>query len=98
MQEKAESINTKHRNILQKNGQRTFKDCIYEKVLTVFWKFDAKKWLNFYWNEIKVPHVLQKNFLAITTKIQTKNWRKSEKNYQNRISICTILWNKITSR
>ena len=32
-----------------------------KKVLTVFSKLNAKKWLKFYWNEIKVPHVAKKN-------------------------------------
>ena len=41
----------------KKNGQ---KNCIHE-ILSVFQKLNAKKWLNFYWNEIKVPHVAQKD-------------------------------------
>ena len=34
-------------------------------------------------------------FLVIKSKIQTKNWKKLAKNYENRISKCTILWNKL---
>ena len=33
-----------------------------KKNLTVFRKTNANKLLNFYWNEIKVLHVTQKNF------------------------------------
>ena len=36
-------------------------------------------------------------FLVINSKIQ-KTEKKIAKNYENRISKCTILWNKITSR
>ena len=33
-----------------------------KKVLTVFQKNNAKKRLNFYWKEIKVPYVAQKDY------------------------------------
>ena len=66
--------------------------------LTIFSKLNAKNWLNFYWNEIKVPHVAQKKLSSNYNQNTNEKLTKIGKKYQNRISICTILWNKITSR
>ena len=53
------------------------------KILTVFSKLNAKKWLNFYWNEIKVPHVAQKklssNYNQKTNEKLTKIGKKTTK-------------------
>ena len=36
-----------------------FKTAFMKKIYLFFQKLNIKKWLNFYWNEIKVPHVPQ---------------------------------------
>ena len=58
-QEKEEFRHTKQWNILQKSGQKIFKTAFVNKIYLFFQKLNTKKWLNFYWNKIKVPHVPQ---------------------------------------
>ena len=41
---------------------KIYKTAFMEKILTVFWKLNTKKGLNFHWNEVKVPHVAQKDY------------------------------------
>ena len=39
------------------------------KIYLFFQKINTKKWLNFYWNEIKVPHVPQNTI--------SSNWKQN---------------------
>ena len=53
-----------------------FEAAFMKKNWTVFQKLYDKKWFNFYWNEIKVPHFAQ---YFLVTETETKNWHKLEK-------------------
>ena len=83
----------------KKKRSKNIQDCIYEKKFICFFKnLTPKNDCIFFETKLKslvFPKIL---FLVIKSKIQTKNLKKLAKNYENRISKCTILWNKITSR
>ena len=94
-QEKAEIRHAKHWNILQKSGQKIFKTAFMKKIYLFFKNLTPKKDCIFIETKLKslmFPKIL---FLVIKSKIQTKNWKELAKNYEKRISKCTILWNKL---
>ena len=70
---KKQNSNLRNIEIFCKKRSKNYQDCIREKVNC---SSNAKKRLNFYLNENKVPCVAQKDFLVTKTKIQTKKLTK----------------------
>ena len=68
------------------------------KVLTVFSKLNAKNDWIFIESKLKSLMLHKKSMSSNYNQNTNEKLTKIGKNYQNRISICTILWNKITSR